>query len=198
LTEYFDRVWEAVPLDAEPERLALRRAFLLERVAPGERVLDVGCGTGELAAALADAGAHPVGVEVAQEALRRAQSRHPGLDLELVGQSGAMPFGDGSFDVAWLGEVLEHVQDGGGLLTEVARVLRPGGRLLASTPDHPLRRRMVLALSSRAFERQFDPRSDHVRFFTRRSLASLLHAAEFAEVDVRPRSGTLLASAVRR
>ena len=52
MDDWREAVWRAVPEGAEPERFAERRAFLLDRVAPGARVLDLGCGDGAFAAAL--------------------------------------------------------------------------------------------------------------------------------------------------
>jgi ubiquinone/menaquinone biosynthesis C-methylase UbiE len=193
---YFERIWAGVPEGGKPERFGLRCDFLLAQVHQGERVLDLGCGDGAFVAALASHGAQPVGVDVAGEALRRARLRYP--QLEFVQSAEALPFADGEFAVVWAGELLEHVQDGLGLLEEVARVLRPGGRLLASTPDHGHWRRLSVALSRRRFEAHFDPRADHLRFFTARSLETLLAAAGFIELDVRSRRGVLLASATRQ
>ena len=93
------------------------------------------------------------------------------------------------------GEVIEHVQDGLGLLAEVARVVGPGGRLVLSTPDHAWARRLWLGVSRRAFEEHFEPRSDHVRFFTRRTLAGLLCAGGFEQIEIRRAQGVLLATA---
>ncbi len=94
-----------------------------------------------------------------------------------------------------MGEVIEHVQDGLGLLAEVARVVGPGGRLVLSTPDHSWPRRLWLGVSRRAFEEHFEPRSDHVRFFTRRTLAGLLGAGGFEQIEIRRAQGVLLATA---
>ena len=77
---YLDDVWDAVPEGAEPELFALRRDFLLAHVEPGRRVLDVGCGEGAFSAALAEAGARPIAVDVADEPLRRLRARFPQLD----------------------------------------------------------------------------------------------------------------------
>ncbi len=191
----FDRIWESVPEGAVPERFDRRRAFLLAGVRPGERVLDLGCGEGAFSGVLAAAGARPVGVEVAAEPLRRARRLLPEVEFRLAAED-RLPFAAAGFDVVWAGEVLEHVADGVGLLDEVRRVLRPGGRLLISTPDHPRRLVLGLALRRRAFERHFDPRADHVRFFTRRTLRVLLEAAGFTPVSIRGRRGSLLAVAV--
>jgi 2-polyprenyl-3-methyl-5-hydroxy-6-metoxy-1,4-benzoquinol methylase len=190
---YFERLWRGLP-DLTPEHFALRRDFVIAALEPRSRVIDVGCGAGWFCGALAAEGFSVVGVEVAQEPVRRARARF--ADLEFVVVSGdELPFAAGSFDAAWMGEVLEHVQDGLGLLWEVARVVGPGGRLVVSTPDHGWVRRLWLGLSPRAFEAHFEPRSDHLRFFTRRSLAGLLEAGGFVQIEIRRARGVLLATA---
>ncbi len=190
---YFERLWRGLP-DLTPERFALRRDFVISALEPRSRVIDVGCGAGWFCGALAAEGFSVVGVEVAQEPVRRARARF--ADLVFVVVCGdVLPFAAGSFDAAWMGEVLEHVQDGLGLLWEVARVVGPGGRLAVSTPDHGWVRRLWLGVSPRAFEAHFEPRSDHLRFFTRRSLAGLLEAGGFVQIEIRRARGVLLATA---
>jgi 2-polyprenyl-6-hydroxyphenyl methylase/3-demethylubiquinone-9 3-methyltransferase len=71
--------------------------------------------------------------------------------------------------------VLEHVADAGALLGEVRRVLRPGGRLLATVPYHGRLQAAAIALTR--FDAHFDPLGQHLRFFTRRSLAATLTVA---------------------
>jgi len=185
-----EAVWRAVPEDAAPERFASRRAFLLGHVRRGEEVLDLGAGDGGFAAELVRAGCVVIAVDVAEEALRRARSRVPGLDARLVAEAAPLPLDEDSVDVVWAGEVLEHVADVVGLLAEVRRVLRWGGTLLATTPYHG--RLSVAALGlmpGRALEEHFDPRADHLRFFTARSLGAVVRDAGFAEVDVRAVGG---------
>ena len=184
--EYHESLWEQVPAGSRPEAFEPRRAFLLARVQPGERVLDVGCGEGWFTSALRGAGAHPVGIDVAEEPLRRGRAREPELDLRLVGGGDGeeWPFSDAEFDAVWAGEVIEHVVDTAGWLSQVRRVLRPGGALLASTPDHGWLTMLGLALFPRRRDRHFDPRSDHLRFYSRRSLTALLADFRFEEVGV--------------
>ena len=126
--DYHEALWEAVPEGLEPVDFARRSDFLLGHVRAGERVLDVGCGEGRFAAELARAGAEVVGIDVAAEPLRRARERHPELDLRQVPAAGAWPLQDASFDAVWAGEVIEHVADTAGWLSELRRVLRSGGR----------------------------------------------------------------------
>jgi SAM-dependent methyltransferase len=195
---YFDEIYGALGAGGgEPELFELRLEFLASRLPPDARVLDVGCGEGWFCGALAQRGFSVLGADVSGEAVRRARARVPDVEFAVCEET-RLPFGDGSFEVAWLGEVLEHVRDGIGLLAEVARVVGPGGRLLASTPDHPWPLRLRLGLDRSAFERHFEPRADHLRFFTRRTLAELLDAGGFEEIATRARRGTLLVSARAR
>jgi 2-polyprenyl-3-methyl-5-hydroxy-6-metoxy-1,4-benzoquinol methylase len=201
--DYYEGLWKSVPPGLAPSDLQLRLKFLLARVRDGERVLDVGCGEGRFTAELAAAGVQGVGIDVAEEPLRRARAGHPGVDVRIVDTCGPWPLADASFDAVWAGEVIEHVVDTAGWLSEVRRVLRPGGRLLASTPNHSRLAVLRLALSTRAFDAHFDPRADHLRFYTRRTLISLLEDFGFQEVSTAAAAGPpgarrlLLTQAVR-
>jgi len=114
-----------------------------------------------------------------------------------------LPFEDAHFDVVWAGEVIEHVADTSRWLSELRRVLRSGGALLISTPDHGMLSRLRLALSRSAFEERFDPRSDHLRFYTRRALVDIYVDFGFEDVEVLAAGGfpgarrVLLASGLR-
>src|SRR3978361_1330784 len=151
---YYEDVWEELPEDPKPWAWERRRALLLAEAKPGERVLDLGCGAGRFVAALQDAGADPVGVELAEAALERARRNVPGAELHALGSDGAIPLEDASVDLVWCSEVLEHVPDTAGLLSEARRVLRTGGRLLVTTPSHDLPRRALIALAR--FDQHFD------------------------------------------
>jgi 2-polyprenyl-3-methyl-5-hydroxy-6-metoxy-1,4-benzoquinol methylase len=185
-SEYHESRWRALPVGCEPERFGRRLDFLLAHVGPGQRVLDVGCGEGQFASALAQAGAVVTGIDVACEPLRRAGERDPGLDLRLFAPAGPWSLRDASFDVVWAGEVIEHVADTAAWLSEVRRVLVPAGLLVLSTPAHPPLRRLALALHGRSFESHFDPRGDHLRFYTAHSLRGLLEDFGFREIRITP------------
>ncbi len=201
--QYYEGLWEATPTGLEPADFKARLAFLLGHLPTGARVLDVGCGEGRFAAALADAGAQVVAIDVAEEPLRRARVRRADLDLRLVEPEGPWPLEDASFDVVWAGETIEHVADTAAWLSEVRRVLRSGGMLLVSTPAHELLELLRLALSRRAFAAHFEPRSDHLRFYSRSTLTELLEDFGFERIEMRGVGGvpgarrTLLAQARR-
>ncbi|MEA2311724.1 MAG: hypothetical protein QOE28_1692, partial [Solirubrobacteraceae bacterium] len=87
------------------------------------------------------------------------------------------PLQHASIDLVWCSEVLEHAGDVAHLLLEARRVLRPEGRLLATVPYHGRAKNLALALGR--FETHFDPLGQHLRYFTRRSLAATLEATGF-------------------
>ncbi len=187
---YSESVWADAPADPEPWAWERRRALLLSEARRGERVLDLGCGAGRFVAALRAAGVDAVGVELAEAALERARRNVPGADLRLLEDDGSIPLEHGSVDLVWCSEVLEHVADGAHLLQEARRVLRTGGRVLVTVPYHGRAKNLAIALAR--FEAHFDPQGQHLRFFTRRSLASSLRAAGFAEPAVRAVGGVPL------
>lgn len=119
-----------------------RRHILLERLRANPppagtdrtpRILDVGCGTGTMLAYLRDWG-EVAGVDADAEAVRFSHLRGEEGVSQLHGYT--LPFGDGSLDLVTVLDVLEHVEDDGRMLREIARVLRPGGRLLATVPAY--------------------------------------------------------------
>jgi 2-polyprenyl-3-methyl-5-hydroxy-6-metoxy-1,4-benzoquinol methylase len=187
--DWREAVWAAVPPDAQPERVAERRDLLLAHVRPGDRVLDLGCGDGTFAAALVSAGARVTAADVARAALERAAGRAPEATLAPLREGAPLPFEEDAFDLVWAGEVLEHVADVAGLLAEVRRVLRWGGTLLVTTPNQPRLAVAWEALRGRPLEERLDPRADHLRFFTARTLRAMLEAGGFAEVAVRATGG---------
>ncbi|MFD8885074.1 methyltransferase domain-containing protein [Streptomyces erythrochromogenes] len=103
----------------------------------GRRILDAGCGSGPLSAALRDRGAVVTGVDVSAAMLALAGQRlGGGVALHRVDLRDRLPFADGEFDDVVASLVLHYLEDWGPTLAELRRVLRPGGRLLASV-DHP-------------------------------------------------------------
>jgi SAM-dependent methyltransferase len=118
------------------------------------RVLDVGCGQGELAQRIAtELGAEVVGVDQSPRMVELTRER--GVDARL-GDVQALEFPDGSFDCVVAAWMLFHVPDLDRGLGEIARVLRSGGRLVAATngPDHL--KELYEALGTRPLELEFN------------------------------------------
>jgi demethylmenaquinone methyltransferase/2-methoxy-6-polyprenyl-1,4-benzoquinol methylase len=110
-------------MDRRWRRLAARAV-----VQPGDEVLDSCCGTGDLAIEDARLGGRVTGLDFSERMLERARRKAP--DLEWVrGDALALPFADEAFDAATVGFGIRNVADLEAGLRELARVLRPGGRL---------------------------------------------------------------------
>ena len=104
-----------------------RRLTVAAAVRPGDRVLDVCCGTGDLALACSEAGAHVVGLDFSEKMLARARNKSDAVDW-VRGDATAMPFADGEFDAVTVGFGIRNLEDLERGLAEITRVLRAGGR----------------------------------------------------------------------
>ena len=115
------------------------RAVDLSRVGPGSRALDVATGTGDLAVALAARGAEVVGMDFSEEMLELARRKAPELTFEW-GNALELGHEDDSFDAATVGFGARNFADLDRGLTEMTRVVRPGGRVVIleiTTPQRP-------------------------------------------------------------
>jgi SAM-dependent methyltransferase len=103
----------------------------------GRRILDAGCGSGPLFAALRDRGAIVAGIDKSAGMLGQARRRlGDDADLQVAELGSPLPFPDGTFDDVTASLVLHYLEDWGPALAELRRVLRLGGRLIVSV-DHP-------------------------------------------------------------
>jgi demethylmenaquinone methyltransferase / 2-methoxy-6-polyprenyl-1,4-benzoquinol methylase len=114
-------------------RRATRTALALR---PGEQVLDVGAGTGVSTEELARSGAYAVGADLSIGMLQAGRRARPTVPL-LAGDALRLPFPDGAFDAVTISFALRNVTDVDGALGELARVTRPGGRLVVCEFSHP-------------------------------------------------------------
>ena len=105
-----------------------RRETVGAVVRPGDRVLDVCCGTGDLALAADEAGGNVTGLDFSDPMLERARAKGPALEW-VSGDALALPFADGSFDALTIGFGLRNLANVERGLAEMRRVLRPGGRV---------------------------------------------------------------------
>ena len=159
-----------MPEDPGPPPEPLRQ--FVRSLGHAERALDLGCGDGRLSAEL-DA-AELTAADVSPVALERARRRLPGRAHRRAGAGRAAAVRRRRFDLVLCAETIEHVRDVQLLLSEIRRVLHPGGALALTTPAH-------LPLGARP-----DPLSPHLRFFTRRSLRRLLASSGSRSVAPAP------------
>ena len=159
------------------EHLQTYKIEMLKMVPQGGylTILDLGCGTGEMSARLSQGHHQIIGLDISPVAMQKfAQRRFPGIvaTLEM-----GIPFQNGSFDLVWCSEVIEHLISPERLLAECFRVLKPGGRLLLSTPNSGYYAYRILRLLGVPWSRIQHP--GHLQFFTYSSLCSLLQHQGF-------------------
>ena len=181
-------------------------ARFTERLAPGARVLDLGCGTGVLTKALAAQGFDVTGVDISRAMLEKIQPDSPGDRITLVeGNVYALPFEDARFDGIVTRWVIPHFRDWPLILKEAARVLKPGGTLVF---DHCNRANYELATRDAKLDYEkfgYDNRTQggSGAFYASASVHELQTAADVAGLEllsVQPQSffrqNALVAAAV--
>lgn len=111
---------------------------------PGERILDLGCGTGQLTAAIAEAGARVVGLDNSRGMIEQARERFPELEF-VSGDAADFSFPE-PFDAVFSNAVLHWVLDAEGAVRRISATLRPGGRFVAELGGSGNVRRIAEAL----------------------------------------------------
>ena len=146
---------------------------VLPEPAEAGRWVDLGCGAGEFLERAARAGLSGMGLDYWREnALRALQAGRPAAVADL---NRPLPFRDGSLDGVTLIEVIEHIVAAEALAGELARVIRPGGWLVVTTPNVAHWTYRWRALTGHPPKQE----GYHLRFFTRRTLEATLVAAGF-------------------
>ena len=113
-----------------------RTLIALAQVQPGERALDLACGTGDIAFAAAAKGARVVGLDLTHRMLQLAAQKSRAAEF-VTGDMTSLPFPSQAFDLVTTGYGLRNVPDLNLAIDEIARVLRPGGRLLSLDFNRP-------------------------------------------------------------
>jgi demethylmenaquinone methyltransferase/2-methoxy-6-polyprenyl-1,4-benzoquinol methylase len=190
-----------------------RRLIGLAAVRGGERALDLACGTGDIAMLVRERGADVVGLDVTHRMLQLARAKTQGNPLRLVtGDMMALPFASATFDLVTTGYGLRNVPALAPAVEEVARVLKPGGRMLSldfNRPANPVVRAAYLAylwavggalgwlLHRDPDTYRYIPASIR-RYPGAQGVARLLSAGGFVDVRVVPLLGGLMALHVAR
>lgn len=187
--KYYQEYWSrdsAIPDEdaTTPMRIALLLSALRGIGAPGGgrvRVLDAGCGSGGFSGVLTARGHKVCGIDISPSAIEKARRRAPQSKFEVCSLESRLPFEDEAFDAVWSTEVIEHLFQPDFFLKEACRILRPGGRIILTTPYHGFWKN--IAVSAAGFDRHFDPKGPHIRFFSPASLRAMLEDSGFSRVS---------------
>lgn len=150
------------------------------RLAPGSRLLDAGCGTGQFSIAFAEIGCQVTGIDIAPAMIERARAhgRERAVDIEWrVGTLDRIEDPDGRYDAVHARNVLQFVEDVPQTLTEFRRVLKPGGRLFASVPG------ALSPIYRNSWQRFVNPGGANANFMVPWELSALLTDQDWTIVE---------------
>ena len=158
------------------------------RLKPGARVLDVGCGNGYTIGQFTALGCEAVGIDLSEQGIAHARATYPQARFELLpandrllGELRCEPF-----DLVVSTEVVEHLYAPRPYVAGCYQALKPGGRLVISTPYHGYLKNLTLAIGG-LFDSHADPLWDggHIKLWSRRTLSRLLTEAGFTNLQFR-------------
>jgi SAM-dependent methyltransferase len=191
----------SLPAHVVEHYLQKRVAFVLAHC-PRGRALDVGCGTGALAARLAEVGYDMAGIDPSEGMLEVLRRRTP--TVETVQASGAdIPFPDDSFDLTLSVAVMHHIAEAGAVratLAEMTRVTRPGGRILVwdHNPRNPYWKVLMAHVPQDTGEERLIPEAELLDGLAAAGAQMLMSAQLGLVPDFVPRAGLRAAAAAER
>ncbi len=152
----------------------------------GARVLDLGCGNGALLATLRDRGWELHGLEISESGVKIARKNVPEAQIYLADATAPLegPILDQPYDAVISTEVIEHVFLPRGLVRNALSVLKPGGKLILTTPYHGYVKNILVAVTG-AHDAHYDPLYDygHIKFWSVDTLSRLLWEVGFENVE---------------
>jgi 2-polyprenyl-3-methyl-5-hydroxy-6-metoxy-1,4-benzoquinol methylase len=162
--------------------LLLMKRWVEKRPLSSRNALEIGCGDGYFSSQLIKLKCDVTGIDLSPVGVEQARRRAPTGRFFVHDLTVQLPLEENTFDVVWCSEVLEHLFSPMFVLTQIHKVLKPGGVLIATVPYHGLIKNLAIALF--AFERHYDPEYPHVRFFTAKSLKHLVQKTGLAIREV--------------
>ena len=187
MKEYYNRVYGTRQLDLDEKGNTFTKiADVWQKTKPGMRILDIGCGTGSVSGELVQRGHSVYGLDIIEEAIRRAIQR--GLVARIYDVNERLPFENGYFDCVLALDILEHLFEPLQLLREIRRVLAADGYAIIFLPLHfDLRQRLRILTGKGIILYEhlwYDPKYVaweyfHIRFFTLREAEDFITTGGF-------------------
>jgi 2-polyprenyl-3-methyl-5-hydroxy-6-metoxy-1,4-benzoquinol methylase len=186
---YYNKYWTSdinagyayAPPEWSRENFNWHNAFFKKYI--GKKVLDAGAGDGTFLNFLLDKHKEideAVALELSEEAIEIGKKKFPKMEFK-QGSLESIPFSENYFDTVFTIEVLEHLLDTDQCLSEIYRVLKPGGFFCATTTDFNLLKRVVIAIFF--WNRFFYPNNPHIIFFTKKTLVDICKKHGFKLID---------------
>jgi 2-polyprenyl-3-methyl-5-hydroxy-6-metoxy-1,4-benzoquinol methylase len=151
------------------------------------RILDLGCGNGSLSGMISEAGFDVEGCDPSEEGIQQARSAYPGISFTCLSIYDDPPTEWlGAFDVIVSTEVVEHLYDPRAMPRLAARLLKPGGRILVTTPYHGYLKNLMLSLFNK-WDHHHTPfwLHGHIKFWSKKTLTQLFEEGGFRFISFR-------------
>jgi 2-polyprenyl-3-methyl-5-hydroxy-6-metoxy-1,4-benzoquinol methylase len=187
----FNKFYNYTPDDREtggyyPEKIH----YILQSAGSGKKVLDVGCNDGYVTSLIKAQNNHVIGCDVSKKQIEKAKKN--GIDARYHDITSRWPSWMNDFDVIILGDVIEHVFDTDFLLDNCFQALRPGGKLIITTPNvASLGRRLMLLFGVSPYLEYSSnlstnglPSVGHIRYYTKQNLVRQLEYHKFQNISV--------------
>lgn len=174
MSDFYEKYWEKKNGHLDDFNL---KWPVLHGYIPKEKsitVLDFGCGKGEILGEIAgiNPDARCIGIDVSVKAIEDARKKYHKFTFHKISDGEKMPIENESIDFVFSSEVIEHIYDTENAVSEIARVLKSGGKLLLTTPYHGFLKNLAITLFG--FDKHFNPIGPHIRFFSKKTLSALL------------------------
>jgi 2-polyprenyl-3-methyl-5-hydroxy-6-metoxy-1,4-benzoquinol methylase len=151
-----------------------------------KKILDIGCYDGTLLSQIRNRNNKFFGIEASEWAVQKAREKEIDVQEIFFDDLSQMPYADNFFDLVAAGEIIEHIFDTDFFLEEIGRILKPGGKLLISTPNIASLGRRLMLLAGRNPIIELSPNepesSGHIRYFILKSIKKLLAKHNFQTV----------------
>jgi SAM-dependent methyltransferase len=144
-------------------------------------ILEVGCGDASFTRHLAEFSPDVTALDISAAQIAQNAQQFPDIAFVQHDLADPLPFADGSFNVIWCSEVLEHLFNPEFAMREMIRVMAPGGKLLVTVPYHGRLKNLLIALFK--WDEHFKPWDPHIRFFTRNTLERIAREAGFVQIE---------------
>ena len=182
VNKYYENYWnrDTDVSDSDVTTSERKRRLLValsRHVTAGEYVFDLGCGGRKFTSWILQAGYAAQGMDISSNALEMAKRNNTDVSFELLAPDGSIPAPEAHYAAVWCSEVIEHILDVHAFLSEIRRVLKPGGILILTTPYHGLLKNLLIVLLK--FDRHFNPEYSHIRYFDKKGLSRCLNKAGF-------------------
>jgi len=145
-------------------------------------ILEAGCGAAAFTPHLAKRAEYMQACDISAKQIVKNSAAFPDIHFFTQDLGNPLACENNSVDAVWCSEVLEHLFNPVFAINEFYRALKPGGRLLVTVPYHGRFKNILISLFK--WDEHFAPDNPHIRFFTKKTISSIVHAAGFQNIQM--------------